>query len=65
MAKSFLLLSDIYVKKGDDFQAKQYLLSLHDNYHANDEIQSLIQQQLKAIDERQNASTATKPTANH
>jgi tetratricopeptide (TPR) repeat protein len=65
LAKSFLLLSDIYVKKGDDFQAKQYLLSLHDNYHANDEIQSLIQQQLKAIDERQNASTATTPTVNH
>lgn len=54
LAKSFLLLSDISLKKGDYFQAKQYLLSLRDNYHANDEIQALIQQRLKAIEELQN-----------
>lgn len=60
LAKSFLLLSDISLKKGDYFQAKQYLLSLRDNYHANDEIQTLIQQRLKEIEQQQQ-----QPTSQH
>jgi hypothetical protein len=54
LAKSFVLLADIYIKKGDDFQAKQYLLSLQKNYTEADEIQTLINDRLKAIGEREN-----------
>jgi TolA-binding protein len=53
LAKSFILLSDIYVKRGDDFQAKQYLLTLRDNYHQQDEIQDIVKQKLQAVEQRQ------------
>jgi len=52
LAKAFILLSDINVKAGDDFQAEQYLLSLQANYHAEDDIQSIISQRLQLIRER-------------
>ena len=54
LARSFVLLSDIYIRKGDDFQAKQYLLSLQKNYTATDEIQTMISERLNAISEREN-----------
>ncbi len=40
LAKSFILLADIYLKKGDQFQAKHTLKSIVENYNpdANDEI---------------------------
>jgi TolA-binding protein len=37
LAKSFLLLADIFVAKKDDFQAKHTLRSLLDNYPVNDD----------------------------
>jgi TolA-binding protein len=36
VAKGFLLLSDIYLKKGNTFQAKQTLKSIIDNYEGKD-----------------------------
>ncbi len=36
VAKGFLLLSDVYVKKGNNFQAKQTLQSIIDNYEGQD-----------------------------
>jgi len=48
-----VLLADIYVKKGDDFQAKQYLLSLRKNYLNHDEIENLIEERLQAIAKRE------------
>jgi len=32
LAKSFILLSDIYLKNGDEFQAKHTLMSIQENY---------------------------------
>jgi len=36
IARGFILLSDIYVKNGNDFQAKQTLQSIIDNYEGDD-----------------------------
>lgn len=52
LARSFVVLSDVYVQKGDDFQAKQYLLSLQKNYTAKDDVQEMIDSRLNAIDAR-------------
>lgn len=51
LAKSFILLSDIYLQRGDKFQAKQYLLTLQDNYHQQDDILSIVQQKLQFIEQ--------------
>ncbi len=55
LAKSFVLLADIFVERGDDFQAKQYLLSLQSNYTEADDIQTLISERLAAIEVREKA----------
>ncbi len=53
LAKSFVLLADIYVARGDDFQAKQYLLSLQKNYTADDDIQPMITERMESIGQRE------------
>lgn len=57
LARSFVLLSDVYILQGNDFQAKQYLLSLQKNYTVADEIQTLIIQRLDAIAQRESQKT--------
>jgi hypothetical protein len=47
-------LADVYIQQGNDFQAKQYLLSLQKNYTTADEIQTLITERLNAITLREN-----------
>jgi len=59
LAKAFILLSDIFVAEGDLFQAKQYLLSISDNYKQDDDILSIVSAKLDAIvaqEERENQS---------
>lgn len=53
LARSFVLLADTYIKQNNDFQAKQYLLSLQKNYLTADEIQTMITDRLTAIAERE------------
>ncbi|HOG06125.1 MAG TPA: tetratricopeptide repeat protein [Paludibacter sp.] len=53
LARSFVLLSDIYQSKQQDFQAKQYLLSLQRNYKVDDDIQEMITTRLDAISRRE------------
>lgn len=52
LAKAFILLSDIYVSAGDDFQAEQYLLSLQANYKVEDDLQPIIRERLQLIQDR-------------
>lgn len=49
LARSFILLADIYIKQNNEFQAKQYLLSLQKNYTVVDDIQDMIKVRLDAI----------------
>ena len=53
LARSFVLLADIYIKQNNDFQAKQYLISLQKNYTVADEIQTMIADRLNAISLRE------------
>ena len=58
LARSFVLLADVYIAQKNDFQAKQYLLSLQRNYKAEDEIQELINTRLAAISKRDKAKVS-------
>jgi TolA-binding protein len=49
LARSFVLLSDVYMQTGREIEAKQYLLSLQQNYTANDDIAGMIEERLAHI----------------
>lgn len=53
LARSFVLLADVYIKQNNDFQAKQYLISLQKNYKNADKIQTMISDRLNAISQRE------------
>jgi TolA-binding protein len=54
LAKSFILLSDIYVNRKDDFQAKHTLQSLIENYpNATDGIMTDAKAKLAALEDRE------------
>lgn len=46
LARSFVLLADIYHARGEDFQAQQYLETLRDSYDADDDIDDMIDQRI-------------------
>jgi len=51
LARSFILLSDIYLKKGDEFQAKHTLKSIEENYpEKEDGILDTTRQKLQLIE---------------
>ena len=54
MARSFILLADLYTAQDKALEAKQYLLSLQNNYDGDDDIAGMIEERLKRI------STANK-----
>lgn len=48
MARSMIVLSDTYMAKGDEFQAKQYIESLKNNYKGGEaDIQQMINERLR------------------
>ncbi len=49
LAKGFILLSDVYAAQGRDLEARQYLLSLQQNYQAEDEIAGMITERLAKL----------------
>jgi TolA-binding protein len=49
LARSFVLLSDVYAAQGKKADARQYLLSLQQNYTANDDIPAMIATRLEQL----------------
>ncbi|MDO5760107.1 MAG: tetratricopeptide repeat protein, partial [Bacteroidota bacterium] len=54
LAKAFILWSDIFVAKGNDFQAKQTLQSIIDNYDESDDIVSIAKTKLQLLSDKSN-----------
>ena len=44
-----MLLSDIYIATDKKLDARQYLLSLQQNYQADDDIQQMINERLEKL----------------
>lgn len=53
LARSFILLSDVYTKQGKTTTARQYLISLQRNYKDNDDIKDMIESRLAALDKQE------------
>ena len=49
MARSFILLADLYTVQGKTMEAKQYLLSLQNNYDGDDDIAEIIAERLEKL----------------
>lgn len=49
MARSFILLADLYTAQGKTMEAKQYLLSLQNNYDGDDDIAGMIEKRLEDL----------------
>lgn len=49
LARSFILLSDVYISSDRKVEARQYLLSLKQNYQGNDDIAGMIEQRLARL----------------
>ncbi len=61
LAKSFVLLSDLYAERGQYFEAKQYLLSLRDNYGRTDlEINAAIADRLAVIEKHESETISNE-----
>ena len=52
LARSFVLLSDVYVAMDKKLDARQYLLSLQQNYHADDDIENMITSRLEKLNKQ-------------
>ena len=49
LARGFILLADIYIDKGDEFQARQYLTSLKINYKGSEDIDRMIENRMEKL----------------
>ena len=52
LARGFILWADIYIRQGDDVQARVYLNSLKNNYHEDDDIAAMIEDRLAKINQK-------------
>jgi len=59
--KGFILLSDIYVKEKDYFQAKATLQSIIDNYEKDDGILDICKMKLKEVENLENPEEVIEP----
>ena len=50
LARSFILLADLYSSQDRKMEAKQYLLSLQNNYEGDDDIADMIEARLEKLD---------------
>lgn len=54
MAKALIVLSDVYISKGDYFMARQYLKNLQSSYKGNEEdIKQMVSERLSKLDSMQ------------
>ena len=49
LARGFILLADVYIDKGDEFQARQYLNSLKQNYKGSEDIDRMVENRLEKL----------------
>ena len=49
LARSFILLSDVYAVQGKNMEARQYLISLQNNYNEDDDIAEMIKERLEKL----------------
>ena len=54
LARSFVLLADVYMKNEKYIEAKQYLISLKQSYQAKDNIAAMIDERLKNLENMMN-----------
>jgi TolA-binding protein len=54
LAKSYILLGDVYLDKGNSFQAKHTYQSIIENYDGDDELKQIAVQKYNAIIEKEN-----------
>ena len=55
LARSFVLIADLYIEQNRLIESKQYLLSLQHNYSGDDDIAGLIKERLKIIEKKEQA----------
>jgi len=60
LARSFIVLADVYQRRGETFQAQQYLQSILDNYEGNDDIKPTVTERMKKIKAQAPANTETE-----
>ncbi len=58
LARSFIVLADIYESSKEYFQAKQYLQSITENYKGEDDIHPMVQERLQRIEKEMAVSTS-------
>ena len=54
LARSFVLLADVYMKNEKYIEAKQYLISLGQSYQAKDDIEAMINERLQILETKMN-----------